>query len=263
MGKPWQHGKGKGHRDNGMGLLHGIARRFQEQQQLSMLGPMRASAGFGQPAYPAMGHCQPNQIPVQTAASLPQPFAAMPKPSTVSFPVNAHPQFSQMCFAGIPAQSAYPHEVAGHDAPSGSASSVMSAISALTGSVQKLVSQFAGTSGKDSQTKADSEAHASEHAQKAMAGEPTELLHDLLRLAKRGIETSESKTDRKRGKGKNDGDALSSIIEAVLNPTPDEDETQQVLDDDTKEFLAKRLAKAVSDGTLAFPKKRARKTAES
>ena len=68
MGKPW-HGKGKGshgHSDHGgLGMLHGIARRYQEQQQLSMLGPMLASAGFGQP-----------QGPLPPTFSCPQPLVA-------------------------------------------------------------------------------------------------------------------------------------------------------------------------------------------
>ena len=109
----------------------------------------------------------------------------------------------------------------------------------------------------------------------AMKGEPMELLQDLVRLAKAGADGSKADTGkggrtRKRAPPQQpDEAAILSIINSVQNQPLDEEDKDEPssdkllgegADDAAKLRLAKRLAEAISSGSLAVPKKRPRKS---
>lgn len=271
MGKPW-HGKGKGshgHSDHGgLGMLHGIARRYQEQQQLSMLGPMLASAGFGQP-----------QGPLPPTFSCPQPqVAPMMHPPMQPMPPNPHSCYQQpsACLQPqVPAQRLEPCIFGGSPASMGnndeSTSSIMSTLTSIGSSMQKLLTMFSNGQKADSLTKPTEDA---ESAKSAMKGEPTELLHDLLRIAN----TKSADEERKAGTGKGtrkrappkqmDEAAVLALINDVLHPSHDVEEDDKPSaalpgagtdeEGDAKARLAKKLVEAINSGTLAPSRKRAK-----
>ena len=145
MGKPW-HGKGKsqGH-SGGLGFLHGIARRYQEQRQLSMLGPMLASAGFGQPQGAmthAFGQPQPQMVPQMAPMMLTSP-SAQPMPVTPQVCHQMPPGYwqSRPLTHGIE-QNLLIANSTGAGSNDESTSSIMSTLTSLGSSVQKLLAMF-------------------------------------------------------------------------------------------------------------------------
>ena len=270
MGKPWNGKGGKGHRDGGLGLLHGIARRYQEQQQLTMLGPMLASAGFGQPqGAPTSFYPHPQAVPVMMGnptlqhgplSSVPQGphafcHAQLPGPSQAhctSFP-QAVPAVHQQAMAAGPAQQSN----------EGSSNAILSTLTSLGSTLQKLMSTFSTQEPEKPQPSPETE-----DAKSAMKGEPTELLHDLLRLATsrtHGQDHGEGKpckrdASRKRAPAQEpDEAAILSIIDSVLGDEDAENTEKGGAASDVRDRLATKLSEAIKAGELALPKKKARK----
>ena len=263
MGKPWGGKGGKGHRD-GLGLLHGLARRYQEQQQLTMLGPMLASAGFGQSqGIPAHTCQQPQAVPVMMVQN----------PALPQVPANSFQYVPQGLYQNPPVGQSQPHHftgatvtpaagptATGFEVPDGSAmqkhetsNAILSTLTAVGSSLQKLVNAFSSQEPQKPKPNQETEA-----AQSAMKGEPTELLHDLLRLAKSRTheqDKSQAKPSRKRAAQEPDEAAILSIIDSVLGGNEDE---ERDADGDVKERLANKISEAIKSGELAAPKKRAR-----
>ena len=180
MGKPWSGKGGKGHRDSGLSLLHGLARRYQEQQQLTMLGPMLASAGFGQPPGMPIPMCQqPQAMPVILQGPGVQQGPMGPAPWFLPLHAAWTATASPCLFCVGPSNPVLGNGDATQSHEGRNA--ILSTLTAVGSSLQKLAAAFSKQ--EPEKTKPSPEVEAGAAGKAAMQSEPTELLHDPLRLA--------------------------------------------------------------------------------
>ena len=144
---------------------------------------------------------------------------------------------------------------------------ILSTRTAVGNSLQKLV---AACRSRPEKTKPSPEVEAGAAGKAAMQGEPTELLHGLLRLATSRSQESgatratgpKNDTSRKRTVPQEpDEAAILSVIDSALQAGEGSRDTDgENGDGDIRERLVKGIAEAMKAGDLAQPKRKTRRS---